>query len=235
MAEHQPIAYSAYEKIAQTYAERVREKPHNAYYERPAIRALLPAVAGLRVLDAGCGPGLMSRWLTDQGATVTGLDNSPQFIDLARAEAPAATFHQANLEAPLTMLADESFDLVVSSLVVHYLADLTAPFAEFARVLRPGGLFIFSTHHPMDAYEQERGVYFETRPITQTWRFGGTPIEMSFYVRPLSAITDALSSAGFTIERIVEPLPTDAFREADPESYAQLMQRPEFILFRVRR
>ena len=52
-----PLALEAFEQLAEAYARLVDTKPHNAYYERPATLSLLPDVAGLRVLDAGCGPG----------------------------------------------------------------------------------------------------------------------------------------------------------------------------------
>ena len=57
MSPMSPLAFDAYERLAEAYSERVETKPHNAYYERPATLGLLPDVEGLRVLDAGCGPG----------------------------------------------------------------------------------------------------------------------------------------------------------------------------------
>lgn len=57
---------------------------------------------------------------------------------------------------------------------------------------------------------------------------------MRLYRRPLAAIADALAAAGFGIERIVEPRPTDAFREAKPEAYERLLRQPELILIHAR-
>jgi ubiquinone/menaquinone biosynthesis C-methylase UbiE len=54
---NKPLAYEAYQILADDYSRLIDTKPHNAYYERPATLALLPNVKGMQVLDAGCGPG----------------------------------------------------------------------------------------------------------------------------------------------------------------------------------
>ncbi len=61
------------------------------------------------------------------------------------------------------------------------------------------------------------------------------PVDVPTYRRPLTAITETLTSSGFTIERILEPLPTEEFKRADPESYEQLSRLPGFICFRARK
>jgi len=81
---HRPIALEAYEALAEAYAAVVDTKPHNAYYERPATLSLLPDDTGMRVLDAGCGPGVYSEWLADRGAKVVALDVSPRMAEIAR-------------------------------------------------------------------------------------------------------------------------------------------------------
>ena len=69
-------ARAIYDAMAADYAA-VEDSPYNAYYEQPSLRALLPPVAGRRVLDAGCGAGRASEWLVEQGAEVVGIDASP--------------------------------------------------------------------------------------------------------------------------------------------------------------
>lgn len=233
-----PVAYDSYELMAERYAEVVKTKPHNAYLERPAIYALVPDISGRRVLDAGCGAGINLQWLLEQGAReIVGVDVSPKMIAIARREMPAerVSLHIADLGEPLDFLADSSFDLVFSSLVVHYLEDLNRLFAEFARLLQPGGYLVFSTHHPYEDHRLHGGSYFETRLITETWRMRGEPFTVSFYCRPLSAITEALARAGFLIERMTEALPTEDYRLADPESYARRLENPSFLCVRARK
>jgi 2-polyprenyl-3-methyl-5-hydroxy-6-metoxy-1,4-benzoquinol methylase len=82
-------------KLFAAYAVAVQRKPHNAYYERPAIRALVPDLRDKRVLDAGCGPGTNIDWLLEQGtAQVTGVDASPRMIEIAGRQ-PGRTFASA--------------------------------------------------------------------------------------------------------------------------------------------
>src|SRR6516225_5852084 len=114
MREHmadQPIALEAYERLAEAYAAHIDTKAHNAFYERPAMLALLPIIAGRRVLDAGCGPGAYAEWLVDQGAEVVGVDISQRMVELARRrlKGRASVIH-ADLSAPIDSLASESFD-----------------------------------------------------------------------------------------------------------------------------
>lgn len=233
-----PIAYDAYETLAKKYAAQIDTKAYNAHYDRPAVLSLLPEVSGLQVLDAGCGPGAYAQWLVEQGATVTGVDASPQMVDFARQRVgPKGNFYQADLNQPLNFLADDSFDLIVSALTIHYITDLDRLFTEFARVLRPEGYFVFSTHHPFaDLQNAAEGRYLDTVLVTETWNsFAGEPVEVSFYHRPLGAITESLASAGFITERLIEPRPTERFREIDPAGYEKLMARPNFLAMRTRR
>ena len=89
-----------------------------------------------------------------------------------------------------------------ASLVVHYIEDIETLFAEFSRRLRPGGQLVFSTHHPQSDYRWHPGDYFETVFVSEEWRgFGDEPVTVSFYRRPLSAITEALTNTAFVIER----------------------------------
>jgi SAM-dependent methyltransferase len=233
-----PVAYDAYETLAARYAANIDSKAHNAYYDRPAVLSLLPDVSGKNVLDAGCGPGAYAQWLVEHGAQVLGLDASPQMIDYAQKRVrQGAEFRVADLTQPLDFLQDDTFELVVSALTISYIPDLTSLFAEFARVLRPAGLFVFSTHHPTADFQRHSDrSYFDTVQVNDTWRgMNDEPVDVHFYRRPLPAITEALWQNGFVIERLIEPLPVPEFEQADPNSYAKLMHQPGFIAIRARR
>ena len=236
--DDKPKTYEVYEQIADRYAEAVKIKPHNAYLERPAIRALVPNIQGKQVLDAGCGPGTNIHWLIERGARkVVGIDASPKMIEIAgRNTVSNMTLFVANMSQPLDFLAAGSFDLVFTSLVVHYIKDIETLFAEFARLLHPGGWLVFSTHHPQSDYRHHPGDYFETVLVSEEWRgFGDEPVTVSFYRRPLSAITEALANAAFVIERLTEAQPTADYRRANPEGYENARQRPSFLCVRAQR
>ena len=236
--DDKPIALDAYEILAEAYASVVDTKPHNAYYERPATLSLLPDVAGKRVLDAACGPGVYSEWLIARGAEVVGLDASPKMIELARQRlGETADIRHANLGKPLTFLDSESFDIVLSPLTMEYVEDWHSTFREFHRVLKPGGYFVLSVTHPFFDYNYFKSSnYFETELVGSVWRgFETVRVHMPSYRRSLEATLNPLMDAGFRLEKILEPKPTEEFKRADPEDYEELLQQPSFLCIRARK
>ena len=186
--EDKPIALDAYNLLAESYAALVDTKPHNAYYERPATLSLLPNVRNKKVLDAGCGPGVYSEWLADRGAEVVAFDVNEKMVQLARERlGTKARVVQADLGKPLGFLADASFDIVLSALVLDYVRDWGAAFREFHRVLRQSGLLIFSVDHPFaDPFIQDERVnYFQTELVEYEWTGFGAPVRVPSYRRPL--------------------------------------------------
>ena len=147
--DERPIAYEAYEKLADAYAAQSDTKPHNAYYERPAMFSLMPDLNGRDVLDAGCGPGAYAEHLVSAGAKVVSVDASDRMLDLARERVgDQVEFHQLDLSKPLTLFRDQQFDFVNAPLCLDYIEDWHAVFSEFFRVLKPGGHVLFSCGHP---------------------------------------------------------------------------------------
>lgn len=227
-----------YEQFADRYAARVETKPHNAYYETPATFSLVPDVRGQHVLDAGCGPGVKSEWLLDHGAQVTPIDVTPDFVRIAQDRlGDRAVVRRADIDQPLDY-PDAHFDGVLCALVLDNIADWGVPFREFARVLRPGGWLVFSAGHPFGdwLYLNMENSYFHIERHTTPWKgFGNPAPEVSGYRRPLQAMIDPLLAAGFALEKLLEPTPTDDFRAADPESYAKYHHQPGFICMRARK
>lgn len=120
----------AYDDFAASYEAENVASLLNAFYARPAMVDLAGDVDGRRILDAGCGAGPLTALLRDRGARMTGLDGSPAMVDLARKRlGDDVPLHVHDLAQPLPF-ADDSFDDVVSSLVLHYLEDWDAPLAE---------------------------------------------------------------------------------------------------------
>jgi SAM-dependent methyltransferase len=225
----------SYDAMAREYAADVEVNAYNALYERPGLIALLPPVAGRRVLEAGCGSGPLAAWLVAHGAEVVGFDASAQLVEIARSRGlPGARFEVADLAEPLAF-PDGAFDIAVAGLVMHYLRDWVAPLRELRRVLVPDGALVFSTHHPANELElSQTADYHATELLTDLWEKGGREFEVRFWRRPLSAMFDAFAEAGFAVERVSEPQPLPECRERFPEDWERLTTRPWFLFFRLR-
>ena len=192
-----------------------------------------PGTWPARILDAGCGSGPLFAALRDRGAIVTGFDSSTGMLEQARQRLGAgADLQVAALGRPLPF-GDGAFDDVIAALVLHYLEDWGPPLAELRRVLRPGGRLIVAVDHPFAivGLQREAGLkpdYFATYNWTEEWTMGGQTVPMSFWNRPLHAMTDAFTAAGFRISVISEPHPVPEARELFPD---ELTAKPSVLCF----
>lgn len=222
-----------YEQLARAYVQHADASVYNAGYERPALLAAIGDVRGRTVLDAGCAGGFYADALAKTAARVIAVDLSTEMIEIVRARGLAnveARVH--DLAEPLEWLADRSVDIVVSSLALHYVVNWTALFAEFARVLRPGGRVVFSVHHPAMTAPLVQN-YFETQPVRDTWSIGGVDREVRFVHRSLESTVTPVIAAGFTIAKLMEPHLESATAKTEEER--KLATRPWFLIVEARR
>jgi 2-polyprenyl-3-methyl-5-hydroxy-6-metoxy-1,4-benzoquinol methylase len=209
--------------------------------EWPAMRALLPAIAGNRVIDLGCGFGQLCRWLAAEGASsVLGIDLSEKMLDRAKAEtkSPAVTYRRADLET-LT-LEPESAELIVSSMAFHYIED----FSRLARLLfdalAPRGHLVFSVEHPIYAARAEpewvaaadgRQAFaiadygIEGRKVTH-WVVDG----VVKYHRTIGTMLNTLHESGFAYRAVTEWTPSEEQLAAHPGWRDTELTRPMFVL-----
>jgi ubiquinone/menaquinone biosynthesis C-methylase UbiE len=138
-----------YDVFADEYLDHAESGFFNAYYDRPACLALLCDVAGKRVLDAACGPGLYAADLARRGAWVVGFDHSPRMVEIAQSRVPGGEFRMHDLADPLSWLPDGSVDLALCALAIEYVDDRVAALRELRRVLRPDGALVLSRLHPL--------------------------------------------------------------------------------------
>ncbi|AZO76796.1 MULTISPECIES: class I SAM-dependent methyltransferase [unclassified Bosea (in: a-proteobacteria)] len=213
--------------------------------EWPALRALLPPLAGAIVLDLGCGFGWFCRFAAGEGAAeVVGVDVSERMLARARAETSSASvrYEQADLEtyAPAAV----RFDLIYSSLAFHYLAELPAVFGRIQRALKPGGRFVFSVEHPImtaprhQGWSQDEsglpvwpvGAYLdEGRRITD-WLADGVVKQH----RTLATYLNLLIGLGLRLRHVEEWGPTPEQIAAEPD-WARERERPAFLLIAAER
>lgn len=221
-----------YDEFAASYDAENAGSLLNAWYERPAMLRLAGDVTGRKILDAGCGSGPLSAELRDRGADVAGFDGSPAMIELARRRlGDDVPLTVADLAQPLPY-ADDTFDDVVASLVLRYLGDWHPPLTELRRVLKPGGRLILSVNHPfVRPYFFPKEDYFALRQYSEEYEFAGQPGTLEFWHRPLHAMTDSFTAAGFDLATVSEPEPSpDTPTEVIPPRIAS-GERTAFVSF----
>lgn len=195
------------------------------------MRILPDDLSGMQVLDAGCAAGWYSEQLLRLGARVTAVDASPRMVEAAKRRlVDRVDVRLHNLEDSLPFEA-EQFDWIVCSLSLHYLHDWIPVLAEFARLLKPNGRLLFSTHHPfMDFVQFDQTDYFAVTLLRDQWTAGDRNVEVPFYRRPMGRIfADILQ--WFDVEQVVEPQPVEELKRVDLAVYERLMtQSPFFII-----
>lgn len=222
-----------YDSMAPAYADHAVDSPYNAHYDRPSVLELCGDVAGMRVLDACCGPGLYSAALVERGAQVLAFDASGPMVDLARRRLGAAAEVAQLVLGEALPFDDYTFDLVVCALAIHYVDDRAAALSELHRVLRRGGAAVVSTQHPTADWLRKGGSYFDVVVETDVWRRDEGEWELRYWREPLTSLCDAVYRAGFLIERLVEPLPAESMRARWPDDFEKLHRQPGFLNLRL--
>jgi len=167
-----------------------------AVYERgpsPSVRGVLQAIAplaGKRVLDFACGPGVLSAWLAARGAEVTGVDISPGSVARARELAGrlglAATFTTAALDD----LPEESFDAAVGEYALHHV-DLETVAPRLLRLLRPGAPAAFVETMALNPLLNFARAHLTGRGVVAQW---GTDDEHPISARDLEMLRATFGS-----------------------------------------
>jgi SAM-dependent methyltransferase len=176
---------------------------------------LLGDVAGRRVLEVGCGAAQCSRWLVGRGADVVAVDLSTEQLRHARRLDARTGVAVPLLQADAGALpfAAESFELACSAFgAVPFVADSARVMAEVARVLRPGGRWVFSTTHPVrwcfpddpgPAGLVARDSYWDRRPYVEDGP-DGKPVYVEHH-RTLGDRVREIVAAGLELVDLVEP------------------------------
>jgi len=212
--------------------------------EWPAIRALLPDLHSLDVVDLGCGFGWFCRWAAEHGAAgVLGLDVSDNMLARARAETTDARIRYDKADLERLQLPAGGFDLVYSSLAFHYIKDFAGLLINIRQALKPGGRLIFSIEHPIYMAPRQPewlvgadggkvwplNAYQIEGPRVTNWLAEGVVKQH----RTMGTTLNLLIKSGFTIAHVEEWSPSDAELALHPE-WAIERERPMFLLISTR-
>ncbi|MCB0065341.1 MAG: methyltransferase domain-containing protein [Caldilineaceae bacterium] len=232
--DHRLTDYTAY---------RHRSNSPNETLERPIFVEMVGDVTGLDILDLGCGDGLYGRELLAAGCnSYTGLESAQRMVDVASQNlqgTPAAIIHSKIEDWSFPV---ERFDLVVSRLALHYVADLAGTFGNVHQTLKPGGRFVFSVVHPViTASDKSRAGggkredwivdnYFVPGP--RSVYFMGDQVEQQH--RTVEDLFGTLQRAGFVVEQLRESCPRPE-EFADEALFERRQRIPLFLFFAGRK
>jgi ubiquinone/menaquinone biosynthesis C-methylase UbiE len=169
--------------------------------EEKALRPLLAGLPPGDALDVACGTGRVTQILVELGHRVVGVDPSEAMLERARAKGSSATFRAGSFDS--LPAGNASVDLVTCMLALTHVTDLAAPFREFARVVRPGGVVVTTDVHPI-ATALGGAALFR--------RADGSRAATTNHTHWMSSYVRAITEAGLTIERCLEPLVDEGFK-----------------------
>ncbi|MFN8446088.1 MAG: class I SAM-dependent methyltransferase [Caldilineaceae bacterium] len=228
----------------------------------PSAQRLLALQAGERVLDAGCGNGLYSRRLAALGAEVVGFDFAESMIERARQYSnptgKTIEYHvlDGTDEAALLTLGEARFDAALSTMVLMDMAVIDPLFRALAKLLRPGGRFVFSVCHPcfnqinalpMAEMEDHNGKFvtryamkvrgYLTSSVGLGTAIADQPKPQHYFDRPLQELLGAGFAAGFVVDALEErALPSDSPIERNPLAWnGNFSEIPPVMVVRMRR
>lgn len=229
--------------------KKLREHKNNAnnIFETPALLSLLPDLNNKTVLDLGCGYGDHCIEFIKRGSRkVVGIDISEKMLEVAKIENNHPRILYKNMPMENIDILDECFDVVVSSLAIHYVDDYKGLVNNVFNLINENGVFVFSQENPLNTCftDGQRWTKDENgkKLFANISNYGidGERKSVWFvdnvkkYHRTFSTIINTLIEAGFVIEKLIEPIPTKEMAEAHP-GCQDLFHKPDFLLVKVRK
>lgn len=226
----------------------------------PAVERLLELKPGEQVLDVACGNGALARRLADLGARVTACDVSSVFIERARARSADYAGRldyavvDASQEEALLALGEGKFDAATNTMALMDMAQIDPLFRALARLVKPGGRFVFAVAHPCfnsgGAYKAIEEVDRDgelvvtntlkvEKYITPFSSLGlgiiGQPEAQYYFHRPLNVLLASAFRAGWVIDGLEEPTFPPELEGRRPFSWEAFKEIPPVLAVRCRR
>lgn len=236
-----PIFFKNYTSLRETGVT------YNDFIEQPAIKSLISALKDKTVLDLGCGTGQFANYCVEKGAAkVLAVDISKNMIDKAMKENnhEKIEYHCSPIED--FQFNHQTFDLIISSLAIHYIEDYDSLITKISQLLKDGGEFIFSTEHPivtarkdMNNWVRDEGGnklhwavdhYQEEGIRKEYWYIDG----VIKYHRTISTLLNTLIEKGLVLEKVVEPTSIASGLEKMPKVINE-ERKPSFLVIKAKK
>ncbi|MBT2757512.1 class I SAM-dependent methyltransferase [Mesobacillus foraminis] len=219
----------------------------NDFVEQPAIKSVIPNLSDKSVLDLGCGTGHFSKYCAENGASkVIGVDISRNMIEQAEMYNKNENIEYICVPIEELDLPNQKFDVIISSLAMHYIEDYSQLIKKIRDLLKKNGELIFSTEHPIVTARKEMNNwvkdhngnrlhwaldnYQEEGKREEHWWIDG----VVKYHRTISTLINTLIDNGLAIEKIIEPESTPTGLEKLPDLINE-KRRPSSIIIQSRK
>jgi SAM-dependent methyltransferase len=256
------MSTNSYDRYANSWASKKSSETHFAhqYLEKPAMYAKLPDLKSKSVLVLGCGSSEECLELAKRGATsILAIDSSQGLLELAE-NLDFSDFQDLQIEFSCQRieelnLGSRKFDLVFSSLTMHYVEDWQAVLVNLKKHMNPEAKFLFSCHHPIKwgakatrskeqnsfilGYKKYKnpqhdfevyGDYLTPRAIEEKL-FG--QLEITHFHKPISLILRIIRDSGFILLDLIEPLPLEETKRSKPDFWQTYSKIPLFLIVEV--
>lgn len=209
------------------------------------LKKLLPDFAGKTVLDLGCGFGWHCQYAVEQGAEhVTGVDLSEKMLKRAKEMTPSPNIQYIHSSIEDFPYPENSFDIVISSLALHYVENYAEVCQKVFNSIKPNGYFVFSVEHPVFTAQGKQDWHYDSDGNPLHW-----PVDNYFmegyrtavflgndvvkYHRTLTTYLNTLAETGFSLCRVVEPQPDPAM--LDIPGMKDELRRPMMLIIQSRK
>lgn len=228
------------------YAQMSRSKKGlSGAGEWTELQKILPDFQNKKVLDLGCGYGWHCKYATEHGASyVLGTDISSKMLEIAKNKNFDSKINYQCIAMEDLKLAPDSFDVVLSSLALHYIEDITTLFSHIYEWLAVGGEFVFSVEHPIFTASGHQDWIYNVKgeishyPVDKYYYEGKREVfflgeTVTKYHRTLTTYINTLLQLGFELQYVIEPRPPKNMLHL--EGMQDELRRPMMLLLSVKK
>ncbi len=214
---------------------------YTEYLELPAMLGFIENdFKNKKILDLGCGMGILTQHLQAVADEVKGCDISTEMLKIAIQNNPNVKFR---LSKNGLIPFDDDFDIVIASLVLDNVADWNPIFQDIKRILKQDGLFIFSLINPISECgftdENNKRVigspsYFSTDKLSKNWKANNKSYPFIRYHKTYEQIISLILENGFEISGYKDIFPIESAKDKFPKQYELWSMVPKCCIWKIR-